>query len=238
MLVGLVLGLAIYNSVLLDFPLPIALYKKLVGQPPSLRDLSDMEPTVGKSLRELLNYGGALSYVSCPRDSVLVCRCMQAHLFVVHRLTAAGDVTAGCGCDCCSPKSICCSRHCEQRGTLPTQTFGRHRFGWLLHALSCDPQARAAWRRCSARPSRPACRASVRCAWSRSSPAARTSSSPRPTGANTWMPTWTSTSTAPCSGNLRSASVLPDHTSVAMSCCARQPAAWQHQNMLCRFAAL
>jgi hypothetical protein len=59
MLVGLVLGLAIYNSVLLDFPLPIALYKKLVGQPPTLRDLSDMEPTVGKSLRELLNYSGA-----------------------------------------------------------------------------------------------------------------------------------------------------------------------------------
>ena len=61
MLVGLVLGLAIYNSVLLDFPLPIALYKKLVGQQLSLRDLSDMEPTLGKSLRELLNYSGALS---------------------------------------------------------------------------------------------------------------------------------------------------------------------------------
>ena len=59
MLVGLVLGLAIYNSVLLDFPLPIALYKKLVGQPLSLRDLSEMEPTLGKSLRELLNYSGA-----------------------------------------------------------------------------------------------------------------------------------------------------------------------------------
>ncbi len=71
MLVGLVLGLAIYNSVLLDFPLPIALYKKLVGQPPSLRDLSDMEPTVGKSLRELLNYGGARSHVCCSFECVL-----------------------------------------------------------------------------------------------------------------------------------------------------------------------
>ena len=69
MLVGLVLGLAIYNSVLLDFPLPIALYKKLVGQPPTLRDLSDMEPTVGKSLRELLNYSGARrvgTHLACP----------------------------------------------------------------------------------------------------------------------------------------------------------------------------
>ena len=32
MLLGLVLGLAIYNRVLLDFPLPLALYKKLLGQ--------------------------------------------------------------------------------------------------------------------------------------------------------------------------------------------------------------
>ena len=31
MLVGLVLGLAIYNAVLLDFPLPLALYRKLLG---------------------------------------------------------------------------------------------------------------------------------------------------------------------------------------------------------------
>ncbi len=58
MLVGLVLGLAIYNSVLLDFPLPIALYKKLLGQALTLRDLEDMEPTLGKSLRQLLTYDG------------------------------------------------------------------------------------------------------------------------------------------------------------------------------------
>jgi hypothetical protein len=32
MLLGLVLGLAIYNRVLLDFPLPLALYKKLLAQ--------------------------------------------------------------------------------------------------------------------------------------------------------------------------------------------------------------
>ena len=44
MLVGLVLGLAIYNAVLLDFPLPLALYRKLLGQPAGLRDLADMDP--------------------------------------------------------------------------------------------------------------------------------------------------------------------------------------------------
>ncbi len=59
MLVGLVLGLAIYNAVLLDFPLPLALYRKLLGQPAGLRDLQDMDPTLGKSLRQLLEYEGA-----------------------------------------------------------------------------------------------------------------------------------------------------------------------------------
>jgi hypothetical protein len=37
MLLGLVLGLAIYNRVLLDFPLPLALYKKLLQQVGALR---------------------------------------------------------------------------------------------------------------------------------------------------------------------------------------------------------
>ena len=58
MLVGLVLGLAIYNAVLLDFPLPLALYRKLIGQSCTLRDLQDMEPTLGKSLTSLLQFEG------------------------------------------------------------------------------------------------------------------------------------------------------------------------------------
>ena len=121
MLLGLVLGLAIYNRVLLDFPLPLALYKKLLGQvcvccwvcfcccffvclcvcvlcsfsiityleqkkftkntPPQkqptkkhtntqknktkpnkqsvgLRDLEEMQPMLGRSLRQLLRYEG------------------------------------------------------------------------------------------------------------------------------------------------------------------------------------
>lgn len=61
MLIGLVLSLAIYNAVLLDFPLPLALYKKLIGQPVALRDLEDMEPTLGRSLRQLLQYEGTAS---------------------------------------------------------------------------------------------------------------------------------------------------------------------------------
>ncbi|KAL4443784.1 hypothetical protein ABPG75_011521 [Micractinium tetrahymenae] len=58
MLLGLVLGLAIYNGVLLDFPLPLALYRKILGQEVKLRDLEDMQPTLGRSLRQLLQYEG------------------------------------------------------------------------------------------------------------------------------------------------------------------------------------
>lgn len=58
MLMGLVLGLAIYNAVLLDFPLPQALYRKLLGQSCTLRDLSDMDPMLGRSLGQLLAYDG------------------------------------------------------------------------------------------------------------------------------------------------------------------------------------
>jgi hypothetical protein len=58
MLMGLVLGLAIYNRVLLDFPLPLPLYKKLLGQGVGLRDLEEMQPRLGRSLRQLLQYEG------------------------------------------------------------------------------------------------------------------------------------------------------------------------------------
>lgn len=61
MLLGLILGLAIYNRVLLDFPLPLALYKKLLSQSVGLRDLEEMQPMLGRSLRQLMQYEGAVS---------------------------------------------------------------------------------------------------------------------------------------------------------------------------------
>ena len=42
------MGLAIYNGVLLDFPLPLALYRKILGQDLKLRDLEDMQPMLGR----------------------------------------------------------------------------------------------------------------------------------------------------------------------------------------------
>ncbi|CAG8527024.1 7036_t:CDS:10 [Ambispora gerdemannii] len=53
-LIGRLLGLAIYNSVILDVHFPIALYRKLKNQPVNLQDLKELDPTLGKGLEQLL----------------------------------------------------------------------------------------------------------------------------------------------------------------------------------------
>ena len=55
-LVGVVLGLAIYNSTILDIHLPLACYKKLLGVHCGLEDLRQFNPSVAHSLGKLLAY--------------------------------------------------------------------------------------------------------------------------------------------------------------------------------------
>ena len=57
-LLGLVVGMAIYNGVLLDLPLPLALYRKILGLEIKLRELKEMQPTLGRSLEQILQYEG------------------------------------------------------------------------------------------------------------------------------------------------------------------------------------
>jgi len=57
-LIGIVLGLAMYNSVILDLHLPSVIYKKLGGKKGNFEDLKEFKPTVWKGLNELLNYTG------------------------------------------------------------------------------------------------------------------------------------------------------------------------------------
>ncbi|KAF9347192.1 putative E3 ubiquitin-protein ligase, partial [Mortierella sp. NVP85] len=57
-LVGVVIGLAIYNSTILDLPLPLAAYKKLQGVPVALEDLAAFRPDLAKGFEQLLNYEG------------------------------------------------------------------------------------------------------------------------------------------------------------------------------------
>uniref|UniRef100_A0A7R9U4A3 HECT-type E3 ubiquitin transferase n=1 Tax=Pinguiococcus pyrenoidosus TaxID=172671 RepID=A0A7R9U4A3_9STRA len=56
-LIGILLGVAIYNGIILDLPFPKFLYKKLLGGPDvelGLEDLAEIKPQVAKSMENLL----------------------------------------------------------------------------------------------------------------------------------------------------------------------------------------
>lgn len=75
-LLGLVVGLAVYNGVLLDLPLPLALYRKILGLDVKLRDLKDIEPTLGRSLEQILEFTGpgSVEDVFCQTFSIPMVR--------------------------------------------------------------------------------------------------------------------------------------------------------------------
>uniref|UniRef100_A0A671RAQ3 Probable E3 ubiquitin-protein ligase HERC4 n=1 Tax=Sinocyclocheilus anshuiensis TaxID=1608454 RepID=A0A671RAQ3_9TELE len=55
-LIGVVCGLAIYNLTIVELNFPLALYKKLLKKTPTLEDLKELMPDVGRSLQQLLDY--------------------------------------------------------------------------------------------------------------------------------------------------------------------------------------
>ncbi|XP_056291834.1 probable E3 ubiquitin-protein ligase HERC4 [Pseudoliparis swirei] len=57
-LIGVVCGLAIYNLTIVELNFPVALYKKLLKRKPTLDDLKELMPDVGRSLQQLLDYTG------------------------------------------------------------------------------------------------------------------------------------------------------------------------------------
>uniref|UniRef100_A0A667ZSS8 HECT and RLD domain containing E3 ubiquitin protein ligase 3 n=1 Tax=Myripristis murdjan TaxID=586833 RepID=A0A667ZSS8_9TELE len=57
-LIGIICGLAIYNSTVVDLHFPLVLYKKLLNVAPTLDDLKELSPTEGRSLQQLLDYDG------------------------------------------------------------------------------------------------------------------------------------------------------------------------------------
>ncbi|KAK9768573.1 hypothetical protein K7432_000714 [Basidiobolus ranarum] len=57
-LIGRLIGLAIYNSVILDVRFPFSLYKKLMGQKVGLADLKNLDPTLTHGLEQLLEFDG------------------------------------------------------------------------------------------------------------------------------------------------------------------------------------
>lgn len=57
-LVGILLGLAIYNGIILDVHFPLLVYKKLLGFKIGLSDLREIQPTLCNGLEQLLVYDG------------------------------------------------------------------------------------------------------------------------------------------------------------------------------------
>lgn len=47
-LIGIICGLAIYNSTVVDLHFPLVLYKKLLDVAPTLEDLKELSPTEGR----------------------------------------------------------------------------------------------------------------------------------------------------------------------------------------------
>ncbi|XP_044213219.1 probable E3 ubiquitin-protein ligase HERC4 [Thunnus albacares] len=55
-LFGVLCGLALYNKSIIHLPFPLALFKKLLDVEPSLEDMLEFSPIVGKSLQHVLDY--------------------------------------------------------------------------------------------------------------------------------------------------------------------------------------
>ncbi|XP_039074363.1 probable E3 ubiquitin-protein ligase HERC6 isoform X1 [Hyaena hyaena] len=54
-LFGMLCGLSLYSLNAANLPFPLALFKKLLDQKPSLQDLKELSPLLGKNLQEILN---------------------------------------------------------------------------------------------------------------------------------------------------------------------------------------
>ncbi|XP_031237886.1 probable E3 ubiquitin-protein ligase HERC6 [Mastomys coucha] len=54
-LFGILCGLSLHNSKVINLPFPLALYKKLLNQKPSLEDLKELSLLLGRNLQEVLN---------------------------------------------------------------------------------------------------------------------------------------------------------------------------------------
>eukprot|EP00357_Protocruzia_adherens_P016873 CAMPEP_0115013580 /NCGR_PEP_ID=MMETSP0216-20121206/25504_1 /TAXON_ID=223996 /ORGANISM="Protocruzia adherens, Strain Boccale" /LENGTH=720 /DNA_ID=CAMNT_0002383029 /DNA_START=44 /DNA_END=2206 /DNA_ORIENTATION=+ len=57
-LLGMLMGLAIYNSIMLDVHFPKAVYKKLLKVEPTFQDLKEFDPELHSGLNKLLEYPG------------------------------------------------------------------------------------------------------------------------------------------------------------------------------------
>ncbi|KPI91170.1 Ubiquitin-protein ligase E3A [Papilio xuthus] len=57
-LIGIVLGLAIYNNIILAVNFPMVVYRKLMGRKGAFEDLADWNPSLYNGLKDMLDYSG------------------------------------------------------------------------------------------------------------------------------------------------------------------------------------
>ena len=65
MLIGMLVGLAIYNNITMDVHFPPVLFKKMLGWDGLFEDLEQAHPTIYRSLITLLQYDGELPVEDC-----------------------------------------------------------------------------------------------------------------------------------------------------------------------------
>ncbi|XP_047288976.1 ubiquitin-protein ligase E3A isoform X4 [Homo sapiens] len=88
-LIGIVLGLAIYNNCILDVHFPMVVYRKLMGKKGTFRDLGDSHPVLYQSLKDLLEYEGNVE-----DDMMITFQISQTDLFgnpMMYDLKENGD---------------------------------------------------------------------------------------------------------------------------------------------------
>uniref|UniRef100_A0A6Q2Y1E2 Ubiquitin-protein ligase E3A n=1 Tax=Esox lucius TaxID=8010 RepID=A0A6Q2Y1E2_ESOLU len=88
-LIGIVLGLAIYNNCILDVHFPMVVYRKLMGKKGTYLDLADSHPVLYQSLKELLEYEGNVE-----EDMMITFQISQTDLFgdpITYDLKEHGD---------------------------------------------------------------------------------------------------------------------------------------------------
>lgn len=71
-LCGIILGLAIYNNVILDVHFPSAIYKLLLGLELDFHDLETAMPELAKGLQQMLDFDGDVENVFCASFEVCI----------------------------------------------------------------------------------------------------------------------------------------------------------------------
>jgi ubiquitin-protein ligase E3 A len=64
-LIGMILGLAIYNNIILDIRFPNLIFKKLLDKPLSFEDFRDFDPALAKGFEQLMHFEGDVENTFC-----------------------------------------------------------------------------------------------------------------------------------------------------------------------------